>query len=171
MRRREDPLHLRFLTFSTYRWLPLFRNAGIRDRFAEGLAAARAEFQFRLVAWVVMPEHVHLLLQPKPETLVPALASLKAEFAREVLGRWRLLEAPVLNRLVCSGGKTRFWQPGGGYDRNVFSREEIEEKILYVHHNPVKRGLVNQPEDWHWSSARWYAGLRDSPVSVDGMTP
>ena len=61
----------------------------------------------------------------------------------------------------------RFWQRGGGYDRNIWSSKEMEEKVVYIHRNPVKRGLVEQAADWEWSSARWYNGARDSIIKVD----
>jgi hypothetical protein len=58
----------------------------------------------------------------------------------------------------------RFWQPGGGYDRNFHSSGALRAGIDYFHANPVRRGLVAKAEDWEWSSARWYAGLL--PVKI-----
>jgi hypothetical protein len=59
----------------------------------------------------------------------------------------------------------RFWQPGGGYDRNITSIAALRAMIDYIHANPVRRGLVAKPEDWEWSSACWYAGAR--PVKIE----
>ena len=61
------------------------------------------------------------------------------------------------------GGKVErhFWQPGGGYDRNIFSTKALMSVVNYIHANPVRRGLVEDPLDWEWSSARWWAGRRD----------
>jgi putative transposase len=61
----------------------------------------------------------------------------------------------------------RFWQPGGGYDRNITSTEALRAVIEYIHANPVRRGLVARAEDWEWSSARWYAGLRPAKLQMD----
>jgi len=61
----------------------------------------------------------------------------------------------------------RFWQPGGGYDRNVTSTEALRTVIEYIHANPVRRGLVASAEDWEWSSARWYAALRPVKLEMD----
>lgn len=83
--------------------------------------------------------------------------------------RWRALDAPVLARLEDDSGDVRFWQRGGGYDRNVRDRDELMEKIRYVHLNPVRRGLVERPEEWAWSSARWYDGDRGGVVPIDVM--
>jgi RNA polymerase sigma-70 factor (ECF subfamily) len=59
----------------------------------------------------------------------------------------------------------RFWQPGGGYDRIITSAEVLRAVIKYIHANAVRRGLVSKAEDWEWSSARSYAGLR--PVKLE----
>ena len=61
----------------------------------------------------------------------------------------------------------RFWQPGRGYDRNIWTAEELHEKIDYIHANPVRRGLVERPGDWAWSSWRaWELGV-DQPIAID----
>jgi putative transposase len=63
--------------------------------------------------------------------------------------------------------RQRFWQRGGGYDRNITSTEALPAVIEYIHANPVRRGLVARAEDWEWSSARWYAGLRPVKLEMD----
>ncbi len=68
----------------------------------------------------------------------------------------------MLERVVTPKGQQRFWQVGGGYDRNIISQKEMEEKIEYIHQNPVRRGLVKRATDWMWSSANWYADDRRS---------
>ena len=75
-----------------------------------------------------------------------------------MIRRWREREARVLARMVDARGVVRFWQRGGGYDRNVRDHAELIEKIGYVHANPVRRGLVERDAEWSWSSARDYAG-------------
>jgi putative transposase len=77
----------------------------------------------------------------------------------EWLARVRVREGPRLRR--------HFWQPGGGYDRNITSTEALRAMIDYIHANPVRRGLVARAEEWEWSSARWYAGLRPVKLEMD----
>ncbi len=169
-KRYEHGGDARYLTFSCFRRLPLFGHDRIKDAFAEHLEVRRQRDGFRLIAWVIMPEHAHLLLVPAPtQELPPVLRGLKEPFARMTLRVWRELNAPILARLVDSRGLTRFWQRGGGYDRNIVSEHELLEKTAYIHQNPVRRGLVGKATDWRWSSARWYAGSRDVPVSVDSL--
>ncbi|MEM1186486.1 MAG: transposase [Planctomycetota bacterium] len=147
LRRYEIPGHARFLTFSTYRREPTLDEHG-RTVFADQLAWTRTRLGFRLFAWVVMPEHVHLLVMPDlPEgaDVARILSAIKRPVATSVrrLGR---------ERGLATGD--RFWQAGGGYDRNIFSEDELVEKIGYIHDNPVRRGLVEVSTDWPWSSAR-----------------
>jgi len=68
-----------------------------------------------------------------------------------------------------SNGKVayRFWQRGGGYDRNLRSDRDIHEKIAYVHDNPIRRGLVERAEDWPWSSLRAHHEGVDEPIPID----
>jgi len=169
-RRRYDILgHCRFLTFSCRHQLPLFTNDAIKRAFTARLAKVRSTHAVSIVAWVIMPEHVHLLLHPdvSEAPMSRVLSALKRPFAEEVLHRWRSLDAPILHRITDTKGHARFWERGGGYDRNVTTSTELVEKINYIHFNPVRRGLVETPADWAWSSARWYAGLTEGPVKID----
>ncbi|MFG0244060.1 MAG: transposase [Phycisphaerales bacterium JB054] len=166
LRRYEDG-RARFVTFSTYRRLPLLANNAIKDRFASHLAHVRAQTGLRLFAWVVMPDHVHLVFLPGEQSGSTVLNGLKSPFAREVLARWRELEAPILDRVTDDAGRQRFWQRGGGYDRNIRDKDELVEKIRYVDENPVRRGLVVRPAQWAWSSARWHQGDHSGPVPID----
>ncbi|MGE3107390.1 MAG: transposase [Phycisphaerales bacterium] len=168
MRRREIPGQVRFVTFSCQRRLPLFSNAKIANVFAQSLTRARATMRFDLYAWVVMPEHVHLLLRPNDDdTLARALWFLKKSVAHRVLARWRRLRAPVLARLATPEGSARFWQKGGGFDRNVRDEAEFCKTVHYIHQNPVGRGLVERAEQWTWSSVRWWMGERAGELECD----
>lgn len=61
----------------------------------------------------------------------------------------------------------RFWQRGGGYDRNLTQTKTVHATIDYIHANPVRRELVATPEDWYWSSARYFVGRTDVPLVPD----
>jgi putative transposase len=63
----------------------------------------------------------------------------------------------------------RFWQRGGGYDRNVIEPATLLEMIEYMHNNPVRRGLVETAADWIWSSARFHAGRLPVPIAMDEL--
>ncbi len=172
MKRFEHENHARFLTFSCYKRLPLFNNDQIKNRFVDQLKSTRDLTGFRLIAWVIMPEHIHLLIWPNsPEYPVSKVTwHLKRNFAKQVITRWRQLDASILDKIQTPDGKLRFWQHGGGYDRNLYTLNEINAKINYIHTNPIRRNLVNQPEEWKWSSARWYAGIKEELLRIDELS-
>ena len=101
----------RFITFSCYRRLPLFSNPAIADAFLNEIQQTRTEHGFAMFAYVIMPEHVHLLLAQYTRANAPAvgasLTRMKKPFAQEVIRRWRALNAPILSRLVAENGATR----------------------------------------------------------------
>ena len=167
LKRYEVPGGPRFLTFSCYQRLPLFSNDAIKDAFVEHLAVVRRDLQFRLGAWVIMPEHVHLIVVPEFSLMPRLLRGLKGQFACDVIDRWKELGAPILGRIRGADNSFHFWQAGGGYDRNVRDECELSEKIEYIHNNPVTRGLVESPTDYQWSSARWYGDAREGQLTID----
>ena len=127
---------MHFVTFSCYRRAPLLGTPGTRDVF-EQVQQTRQWYGFYVSGYVVMPEHVHLLVsEPERGKLSTALQMLKQNVAREL----RLPEG------------SPFWLPRY-YDFNVPSEAKRVEKLRYIHRNPVRRGLVAKPEDWKWSSS------------------
>ncbi len=160
---------MRFVTLSCYRQLPLLGRAVIRDAFVvEKLVVARKEHGFELFAWVVMPEHAHVLVRPRAgELLEDALRSIKTSAGKHVIRRWRDLRAPILPKITTGRGRYRFWQKGGGFDRNVRSEAEFCREVRYIHRNPVERELVGSAEEWKWSSVRWWMRLRQGEVECD----
>lgn len=161
LRRYEIPSGLRFLTFSCRHRLPLFDADEIKQAFVERIRFVHAKQGAELIAWVIMPEHVHLLVRPtQAEFPIPSyLVSLKTQFAKQVVSLWRRTDGPCLKKIQDGKGHCSFWKPGGGYDRNIESSAELIEKINYIHLNPVRRDLCEHREDWAWSSARSYMNL------------
>ena len=171
MRRLGEPGVARFLTFSCYKRLPLLNSVPWRDEFTSSLAAAKQRCTFKLVAWVVMPEHVHLLMADWDDDwpISRCLTAIKKPIAQRAIARWRAADASILRRIAVKTGH-RYWQAGGGFDRLIRTHTELWETIEYCHQNPVKRGLVSTSTDWAWSSARWYAGERAGQISIDEAT-
>jgi putative transposase len=177
MVRREIVGMPRFLTFSCQDRLPLLSNPRIAALTATQIAEARARFRFRLLAWVVMPEHVHLMVIASPDSpeIGRVLEFIKKSVARRVIARWREIDAPILQRLSQgAAGSPRFWQKGGGFDRNVRDTAEMTREITYIHRNPVERVLCAEPTAWAASSARWWATFTGEPgeaTMIDGDPP
>jgi len=161
--------HLHFITFSCYRRLPLLKTARARDIFVKELAKVRDEMGFRLTGYVVMPEHVHLLInEPKQGTPSTVLQKLKLRVAQKLRKRKRSVNAAQM-RLPFDAVREpprAFWQ-ARFYDFNVYSTGKKVEKLKYMHANPVKRGLVSNPKDWPWSSWEFYHGGAAGLVRID----
>ncbi len=162
---------LHFITCSCYRRLPLLGSARARNRLVRILREVRARYGFALYGYVVMPEHVHLLIgEPKIGTPSTVMQVLKQRLSRELRRRKR--RVPV-GQLALPFAKTdvvlpHFWQKRF-YDFNVWSGKKIREKLEYMHQNPVKRGLVSGPAHWVWSSYNYYEGAEGPLLRMDRM--
>ncbi len=149
--------HLHFLTCSCYRRAPLLATTRRRDLFLAILEQTRRRYGFVVVGYVVMPEHVHLLLsEPEVGTPSTVMQVVKQRFARRVLAQLRRASRPSQLSLWDTEAlqAAHVWQRRF-YDFNVWSKRI--EKLRYMHRNPVKRGLMSEPEQWRWSSYRQYA--------------
>jgi putative transposase len=155
-----------FLTFSCYHRQPLLDSASRRDLFLQVLEQVRRRYRWVVLGYVVMPEHVHLLVSNPPDCkLSTAIQALKVGFARRVLAdQRRRLRNQRTQRL--EPGTRRIWQ-ARYYDFNVCTTRKRVEKLRYIHRNPVKRGLVTAPELWLWSSFRTYAYAESGPVVLN----
>ena len=162
--------HAHALTFSTFHRRPFFRDPDVCDLFLNCLHEARNVVGFQVWGFVVMPEHVHILVfsNSAAVTVARILRYVKAPFAKQCLLRWPNIRADC--KIVDKDGSNtfQFWQAGGGYDRNIWDLHVVLEEVDYFHMNPVKRGLCERPEDWAWSSARHYADL-DSVFRLDEL--
>lgn len=170
VRHFEGNGHLHELTFSCHGRRPLLTNAPWRQILAESLQSACESESYALLAFVFMPEHVHLLVEPLREdsTVSRLLALTKQPTSKQVKGLLADSGSRLLQDLTVQErpGKTcfRFWQEGPGFDRNLFTPQAIQASIEYIHLNPVKRGLCKQSTDWKWSSARFHYLATDEPA-------
>ena len=158
--------HLHFITCSCYRRLPFLGTARSRDIFLAILEQTRERYRFVVVGYVVMPEHIHLLLT-EPEVGSPStvMQVVKQRTARALLPK-RKRRNPRQRNLFGEPKRRAFWQ-ARSYDFNVWTTKKRVEKLRYMHRNPVKRGLVGIPEGWPWSSYRFYLLDEAGPVRVN----
>ena len=175
-RRFDETGAARELTFSCYHRYRFLERDRTRRWFLDELERVRQKWPFDLWAYVLMPEHVHLLIFPRDPSLKTGkiVGQVKEAVARQAIAFLTVQSPDWLPRItVREGGRLRrrFWQPGGGYDRNVVEPSTAHKMVEYIHANPVRRGLVASAEDWEWSSARWYAGIRPVPIAMDNTLP
>jgi len=142
LKRYQTSGHDHHINFTCYHQHPYLDNDKARITFAETLETLRIRHGFFLFGYVVMPNHVHLLLsEPKHCQLSETIRALKTETSKKLKGE-----------------RERFWQKRY-FDRNIITQREWNEKLRYIHRNPVEEGLVQHPEDWPWSSYRhWLTG-------------
>jgi putative transposase len=173
LRRYNDPGEAHFLTFSCFKRQPFLSRDRTCRWMAQSILKSLQKHAFHLWAYVLMPEHVHLVVWPTKVVYDTGrfLKSVKQPVAVRAV-RFVRKHAPdflsrMLDRQPNGDEHHRFWQRGGGYDRNLWTTAEVWEKIDYIHNNPVKRGLCERPEDWYWSSAVDFAGIQAGPVPLD----
>jgi len=148
LQRHQESGDLHFITFSCHDRKPHLDTAEARDIFEHSLEQTRRRYVLRVYGYVVMPEHVHLLLsEPKRLTLDSALQGLKTSVSKQC-------------------GHRPFWF-ARYYDFNLFSETKRIEKLKYIHRNPVTRELVRTPEEWKWSSFRHYLTGETGVIEIE----
>lgn len=139
LKRYQDNGSYHFITFSCYHRLPCLDDDRIRAAFLDRLEWLRKQHEFYVFGYVLMPEHVHLLVsEPKRYKLATTLNVLKSEVSKQF-----------------KGDRKQLWQTRY-YDFNVLTQAKYVEKLRYIHRNPVERGLVTEPQAWPWSSFGHY---------------
>ncbi len=167
----DSPGHAHELTFSCFRNRDFLRGRRHCEYLCSAIEAAKARHRFHLWAYVFMPNHVHLLIYPtcSDYKIGVIMQSMKQSVSRRAIRDARELANERLLQFA-SGTKNhpyRFWQSGGGYDRNIVSKVAVRGAIDYMHNNPVRAGLVDAAEEWEWSSFRDHEGLGNGPIGVE----
>ncbi len=168
----NEPGHAHELTFTCYKSYQFMKAERACVWLAEALEDARVQWNLALWAYVFMPEHVHLLIYPREtaydvadirDAIKSPVGRKGIKYIQENAPRW----LPKVTRKRGKKTERLFWQSGGGYDRNAIESGTLMEMIDYIHMNPVRRGLVEKPEHWRWSSAAWYANGGEVPIVPD----
>ena len=147
--RYYTPGRVYFVTSVTYCRAPL-----LIDHFSifwEAVERSLDRVRFEIIAWVVLPEHFHMILDPKDNDLSGILRRLKLSFANQFYRQQDHSQGAIWQR--------RFW------DHIIRDQEDMNRHIDYVHYNPVKHGLTENPHQWRYSSFGKY--LEDGYYSAD----
>jgi len=137
--------------------------------FVQALSKIRERYGFALVGYVVMPEHVHLLIGESPRATPSLILKVsKQRVSRDLRENVRHVRAAQRPSSFRTGEAElpRFWQPRF-YDFNIYSAKKKREKLDYMHANPVRRGLVIDPGAWIWSSYLFYEKGEPGLTPVD----
>ena len=149
--------------------MPLFASARAKNLFVKILGEVRDRYGFALAGYVVMPNHIHLLIsEPATGTPSTVMQVLKQRVSRRLRRKSRsvVLSQQLWLPFRHAHPFPQFWQPRF-YDFNVWSQAKFVEKLQYMHMNPVKRKLVAHPRDWPWSSFSFYAKKEPGLVRID----
>lgn len=160
----DDKLYAHFVTFSCFKRRRLLDHDHTK-RVVLGVLNESLERQSaKCVGFVVMPDHVHAIVW-FPET---------GQLSRFMHG-WKRISSYNIRRWLEEGNarylervnpSDPFWQPKY-YSFEIYSRVKLEEKLVYMHQNPVRAGLVEHPVAWKWSSARWYERRQTVGVPIE----
>jgi putative transposase len=165
----HDPNTIHYTTIVAFRRVPVFRSKIACSLFIETLAETRESYPFKLIGYVVMPDHAHLLLNPLSSDISNLMRRLKGRSARKILDWLREAHhAASLAKLKLSKPQRHtythsVWQKGFSAI-DLWSPKFIGQKLNYIHNNPVRAGLCDHPAKWRWSSYHTY--LPHEPGSV-----
>jgi len=160
----------RFITFCIHHQIPILTNDPFRQILVDSIDDVRRQDGFRLLAYIIMPEHVHLVIIPGDDTragtLVGEIKRVSSLRIHEILleNESRLIHKFIVQRDRHS--PFALWKRRC-HDHNCRTDDAVWSRVEYCHFNPVTRGLVRNPEDWIWSSYRWYLGKRNVPLQID----
>ena len=165
-RRYYGAKELHFITCSCYHRQAWLASPQRRDLFLAVFEQVRQRYAFVVVGYVAMPDHIHLLIS-EPEKGDPSrvMQAIKQGFSRRVLKAVRRRRTAAQQELFAVGAE-HVWQRRF-YDFNVWTARKRIEKLRYMHRNPVTRGLVQEPEQWPWSSYRSYAFGEEGAVRIN----
>jgi putative transposase len=159
------------LTFSCFKRRKFLSKDRTREYFVRAVQMARHTHHFHLWAYVIMPEHVHMIVFPPDEKydMSAIQKSIKQSVAGKAISFLKRENRGGLALLETGQNKEpyHFWLAGGGYDRNVITYPTLEHMVNYTHNNPVRRGLVGDPADWKWSSFNEWQNPGTGPLSLD----
>ncbi len=165
-----DPDHLYFVTTATAQHLHLFHRDVMRRLVVDTLDCMRLRGRFALYCFVIMPNHIHLIVQCRAEDpLADCVRDLKKQIADRLIRHLRAVgNTTALEQLVPTTPGRRTYQAWeDGYNaKDVFTPEFLREKMEYIHGNPCQPhwNLAQSPEDYAWSSARFY--LLEEPCLI-----
>jgi REP element-mobilizing transposase RayT len=151
------------VTATIVNWLPLFSNPAIVQIVINSLGFLQAQDRLKIIAYVIMENHIHLVAFGKE--LAKELGDFKSFTARQSIDYYQQQgNAFILDQLAYNKLPNRidreyqFWQEGV-HPQQIKDETMLRQKVDYIHNNPVRRGYVELPEHWRYSSARNFLGM------------
>jgi putative transposase len=158
----DDPTPY-FMTATIVNWLPLFSDPHVAAILIKALSHLISSNRIKLYAYVIMENHVHLIAAS--DALSKEMGNFKSFTTRQIINYYQehsnqfLLDQLSFYKTAHKTDRPfQFWQEGS-HPQRIEDEAMLLQKVQYIHNNPVKRGYVDLPEHWRYSSARNYAGM------------
>ena len=166
-----------YVTVVTHNRIQVFRSHQACRFLVDALANAREKYSFKLIGYVVMPDHVHMIVNPLEQNIKIILKQIKGASAHHII-KWLRAEGheKSLEKLKLDNPKKRAHQYALWLEKffpvELWSFKFVQQKLQYIHNNPVRAGLCKHPADWQWSSYRAYFPHEPGsvPVEIDWQT-
>jgi REP element-mobilizing transposase RayT len=149
-----------FCTATIVEWLPLFSKPWMVKIILDSIQFLQKEKRWTIYAWVIMENHLHLIASS--DNLSKELGNFKSYTARQIIDHCKRNHPLILKQLAHAKQTFKqdrdyqFWQEGS-HPEQIQNSKMMRQKIEYIHYNPVRRGYVEEPEDWRYSSAGNYS--------------
>ena len=150
-----------YLTSTIVEWLPLFLDPAVVQIILDSLRFLQKGNRLSIYSYVIMENHMHLIASSKD--LSKEIGNFKSYTARKIVDLYKKHHPHLLKKLSIAKKPFKkdrdyqFWQEGF-HPKQIYSEEMMRQKIEYIHYNPLRRGYIDEPEHWRYSSARSYAG-------------
>jgi putative transposase len=162
-----------YITTVTYNRLPIFTRPSFIIPLIDSLNFYHYKHDFKLLGYVIMPDHIHLLIWPFGESTISDIMRGYKEFtAKRIV---RQAEAENTEEWIAAfrqagrdtgRSNNKVWQDSY-WDTNIYTERFLRQKLNYIHHNPIRAGLVDRPEDYVYSSYRNYTLEEEWLIEID----
>jgi len=167
-----DSAYPHFITCSIVYWIPVFRREDYFLLLADSLRYCIERKGLRVHGYVIMPDHFHALSSVESGLLPDVVRDLKKHTSKAIAGKLeeegRTLWLNAMRRAAGASGGVSVWNPDY-HPEQVHTRAFFEQKLRYMHENPVRAGFVNDPSEWRYSSAAAYYRDGESLVPITGI--
>jgi len=149
-----------FVTGTVVQWLPAFSNPGVVQYVLDSWVFMQEHHRLNIYAFVIMENHLHMMVSS--DDLSKELGNFKSYTARQIIDYYKKNGSRSILNAFSNGKQAfkkdrehQFWQEGS-HPQQIRTRKMMTQKIDYIHYNPVRRGYVDDPSHWRYSSARNY---------------
>ena len=155
-----------FVTMTIFRWYRIFDMPGQWDILTHSLNYCKKQKGLKIYGYDFMLNHIHLIIQAP--NVGGFLRDFKSHTAKALIKNLEKTSPNILKKFRYTGSGYNFWQKTN-MPIPIFTEKIFQQKLNYIHHNPVRKGYVANPEDWEWSSASYYYAGMQGGIEIDDI--